>query len=141
MSVEKYDATLLLLSLSETVAPWSLNVAPPPPVEMEAMEHSLAVNFWVALGAFTFPLLFFVSAPYGKLVRDGWGGQFDGRLGWFLQEIPSPVTSPSRTRTAPGSSRTTAHHLRRTRRSSWRVSRRGGSATSTAPYTTRWCAG
>ena len=56
------------------------------------MEHSLAVNFWVALGAFTFPLLFFVSAPYGKLVRDGWGGQIDGRLGWFLREIPSPVT-------------------------------------------------
>ena len=25
-------------------------------------------------------------------MRDGWGGQFDGRLGWFLQEIPSPVT-------------------------------------------------
>lgn len=39
----------------------------------------------------TFPFLFFVSAPYGKLARDGWGAPIDGRLGWFLQELPSPL--------------------------------------------------
>ena len=38
-----------------------------------------------------FPFLFFVSAPYGKLARDGWGAPIDGRLGWFLQELPSPL--------------------------------------------------
>ena len=37
------------------------------------------------------PFLFFVSAPYGKLARDGWGAPIDGRLGWFLQELPSPL--------------------------------------------------
>ena len=56
------------------------------------MDHALACSVWVALGAATFPLLFFVSAPYGKLVRGGWGAQVDGRLGWFIQEIVSPIT-------------------------------------------------
>ena len=55
------------------------------------MDHSLAVAAWTALAACTFPVLFFVSAPYGKLVRDGWGPRVDGRLGWFAQEIVSPV--------------------------------------------------
>lgn len=82
----------MLLSLKIVRSKVTGRRASPPIGEMDAMEHSRAVNLWVALGAFTFPLLFFVSAPYGKLVRDGWGGQIDGRLGWFLQEIPSPVT-------------------------------------------------
>ena len=55
------------------------------------LEHADVTFWWVAVGAATFPELFFVSAPYGKLVRDGWGGRVDGRLGWFVQEIPSPV--------------------------------------------------
>jgi 3-oxo-5-alpha-steroid 4-dehydrogenase 1 len=56
------------------------------------MDHSTAVSAWATLGAATFPLLFLVSAPYGKLVRGGWGAQLDGRIGWFIQEIISPVT-------------------------------------------------
>ena len=55
------------------------------------LEHADVTFWWVAIGVVTFPVLFFVSAPYGKLVRDGWGGRVDGRLGWFVQEIPSPV--------------------------------------------------
>ena len=55
------------------------------------LEHADVTFWWVAVGVVTFPVLFFVSAPYGKLVRDGWGGRVDGRLGWFVQEIPSPV--------------------------------------------------
>ena len=55
------------------------------------LEHASVTFWWVAVGVVTFPVLFFVSAPYGKLVRDGWGGRVDGRLGWFAQEIPSPV--------------------------------------------------
>ena len=42
------------------------------------------------LGAATFPLLFFVSAPYGKLVRGGGAGRRPCRR--FIQEIVSPIT-------------------------------------------------
>ncbi|XP_060067583.1 3-oxo-5-alpha-steroid 4-dehydrogenase 1-like [Ylistrum balloti] len=31
----------------------------------------------------------FVSAPYGRYTRQGWGLQINGKLAWFLQEIPS----------------------------------------------------
>ena len=53
--------------------------------------HADVVFWWVTVGVLTFPVLFFVSAPYGKLVRDGWGGRVDGRLGWAVQELPSPI--------------------------------------------------
>ena len=55
------------------------------------MTPSQAASAWAAAGLAAFPFLFFVSAPYGKLARDGWGAPIDGRLGWFLQELPSPL--------------------------------------------------
>ena len=55
------------------------------------MDGSMAASAWAATGIVTFPFLFFVSAPYGKLGRDGWGPRIDGRLGWCLQELPSPL--------------------------------------------------
>ena len=55
------------------------------------MTPSQAASAWAAAGLAAFPFLFFVSAPYGKLARDGWGAPVDGRLGWFLQELPSPL--------------------------------------------------
>ena len=58
---------------------------------MTPLAHADVAFWWTVVGALTFPFLFFVSAPYGKLVRDGWGGRVDGRLGWFIQEIPSPI--------------------------------------------------
>ena len=51
----------------------------------------MAASAWATAGIVTFPFLFFVSAPYGKLGRDGWGPRIDGRLGWCLQELPSPL--------------------------------------------------
>ena len=30
-----------------------------------------------------------ITAPYGRYSRDGWGLQINGKLAWFLQEIPS----------------------------------------------------
>jgi hypothetical protein len=55
------------------------------------MDGSMAASAWATAGIVTFPFLFFVSAPYGKLGRDGWGPRIDGRLGWCLQELPSPL--------------------------------------------------
>jgi 3-oxo-5-alpha-steroid 4-dehydrogenase 1 len=58
---------------------------------LPALSHAQACDAFAAVGAATFPLLFFVSAPYGKLHRSGWGPMLGGRTGWFLQEIISPV--------------------------------------------------
>ena len=56
------------------------------------VSHAQWCNAFAASGALTFPLLFFVSAPYGKHHRAGWGRAVSGRAGWFVQEIISPVT-------------------------------------------------
>jgi 3-oxo-5-alpha-steroid 4-dehydrogenase 1 len=36
-------------------------------------------------------LLFFVSAPYGKFVRKGWGKSIRTKWAWMLMEFPSPL--------------------------------------------------
>lgn len=45
---------------------------------------------WLATAAVTFVLLFFISAPYGRHNRKGWGPQIDNKWGWFFMEIVSP---------------------------------------------------
>ena len=42
-------------------------------------------------GAITFAALFFVTAPYGRHFRDGWGPSMPAKLGWILMEAPSPI--------------------------------------------------
>lgn len=36
-------------------------------------------------------VLLFISAPYGRHRRGGWGPEVNARAGWVLQEIPAPV--------------------------------------------------
>lgn len=45
----------------------------------------------VALAAITFPVLFFVAAPYGRHTRRGWGPTIDDTLGWVIMEAPSAL--------------------------------------------------
>lgn len=47
---------------------------------------------WIGIAIITFFSLFFLSAPYGRHKRKGWGKTIDNRLGWILMEIVSPLT-------------------------------------------------
>lgn len=46
---------------------------------------------WFALAAAAFLLLQFLSAPYGRHERRGWGPTIPSRPGWVLMELPAVV--------------------------------------------------
>lgn len=50
---------------------------------------TLVISF--ALSGIVFVTLFFVSAPYGRHIRSGWGPLISNRLSWLLMEAPSPI--------------------------------------------------
>lgn len=47
---------------------------------------------WMTLALVTFIALFFVTAPYGRFTRSGWGPRINARLGWILMETPVLIT-------------------------------------------------
>jgi len=57
----------------------------------ETFYHWFVIG-WMILAAVTFVLLFFVTAPYGRFTRSGWGPRVNARLGWILMEIPVLIT-------------------------------------------------
>ena len=46
---------------------------------------------FVAAAAVAFVALQFLSAPYGRHLREGWGPKINGTLGWVVMEAPSPL--------------------------------------------------
>ena len=50
---------------------------------------SLALIYFLAVGIFL--LLFFISAPYGKFLRKGWGPSLRSKWAWLIMEAPSPL--------------------------------------------------
>jgi len=46
---------------------------------------------WLVLAIAVFALLFFVTAPYGRYARRGWGPMLSARLGWLVMEAPAPL--------------------------------------------------
>jgi 3-oxo-5-alpha-steroid 4-dehydrogenase 1 len=46
---------------------------------------------WIILAVFTFVILIFINAPYGRHARKGWGIAIDSRLAWAIMESISPV--------------------------------------------------
>jgi 3-oxo-5-alpha-steroid 4-dehydrogenase 1 len=46
---------------------------------------------WIALALALLPIQLFVTAPYGRHVRTGWGPNLPNRLGWFAMEAVSLV--------------------------------------------------
>ncbi len=50
--------------------------------------HRVVVYGELGLAAVTFAALFFVTAPYGRHFRGGWGPSVSSRLGWLVMESP-----------------------------------------------------
>lgn len=57
----------------------------------EASIHAYATYAQLGLAALTFVSLFFITAPYGRHGRSGWGPEVGQRLGWVLMELPACV--------------------------------------------------
>jgi 3-oxo-5-alpha-steroid 4-dehydrogenase 1 len=58
-----------------------------PTMEQQIYDWLLQGVFAAALAFFL--ILMFVSAPYGKQEREGWGPGVNMRFGWFILELPS----------------------------------------------------
>ena len=54
----------------------------------ETFHDGLLVT-WLVLAAIVFISLFFITAPYGRHAREGWGPQIRSTAGWVLMETPS----------------------------------------------------
>lgn len=57
----------------------------------EASLHHAIVLGWIGLSVVMFPFLMFLTAPYGRHARSGWGPTIDNRLGWILMEAPAAL--------------------------------------------------
>jgi protein-S-isoprenylcysteine O-methyltransferase Ste14 len=57
----------------------------------ERVFYDWLVIAWMALAAVTFVALFFVTAPYGRFTRGGWGPRLPARWGWIIMESPSLI--------------------------------------------------
>lgn len=50
------------------------------------------VYAWFGVAAVTAIALFFLSAPYGRHTRTGWGPTIQARWGWMIMELPAALT-------------------------------------------------
>jgi 3-oxo-5-alpha-steroid 4-dehydrogenase 1 len=57
----------------------------------ETTFYQVLLAAWFVLAALVFILLFFVSAPYGRHIRSGWGPMLPDRIGWVVMEAPSAL--------------------------------------------------
>ena len=60
----------------------------------EAAVYDVLVYAWFAIAAVTVVALRFVSAPYGRHMRAGWGPSIASRTGWIAMETPAALVLP-----------------------------------------------
>ena len=60
----------------------------------ESIFFNAVMISWIALAGITFCALFFVTAPYGKFTRGGWGPTIRRTVGWVLMETPAAWLMP-----------------------------------------------
>lgn len=58
------------------------------------MLYEIAILAILAAAPLVFVLLVFISAPYGRYYRAGWGPSVSSRAGWILMESPSALIPP-----------------------------------------------
>ena len=59
---------------------------------MQNFIYSKILLPWAILGLITFFVLLKTIAPYGKFSKKNWGPTISFKIGWFIQEIASPIT-------------------------------------------------
>ncbi len=58
---------------------------------IERTLNTVMVLAGLAVAAGVFVALFFISAPYGRHARRGWGPLIQNRYGWLIMEIPAAL--------------------------------------------------
>jgi hypothetical protein len=47
------------------------------------------VLIWIGIAVVIFPIVFFITAPYGRHSKNTWGPMINNRLGWIIMELPA----------------------------------------------------
>jgi steroid 5-alpha-reductase/3-oxo-5-alpha-steroid 4-dehydrogenase 1 len=61
----------------------------------EAAIYDGIIYAWFAIAAVTIVALLFLSAPYGRHMRAGWGRSIASRTGWIVMEMPAALVLPA----------------------------------------------
>lgn len=56
---------------------------------MNLETFNLICIIWAIVGVVSFVVLQFVTAPYGKHIKKGWGPEISNKFGWMIMELPS----------------------------------------------------
>lgn len=50
---------------------------------------NLLVYIWMGIALILFPIMLFITAPYGRYSTKTWGPMINSRFGWFIMEFPA----------------------------------------------------